>query len=251
MLGFRARMMAANANSSYVSSGRDFDGSTQYAILAQALTDVQQVVFSVWFRLDGGDNALQVVFTNTDTDIASRVKISRNASNKLVVVIKNTTGGTVMSWTSASDVVAGPTWRHILGSANSQTGAGSIYLDDAIDGTPTLGPGGIYNIDWNYLAKPFAVGAFNTGTPSGYFDGCLSEVFIGMAYLDFTVEANRRKFISDTGKPVDLGDTGTIPYGVQPIIYLPNGDPADNVGTLGNFTVVNGPLSASSTSPSD
>jgi hypothetical protein len=70
-------------------------------------------------------------------------------------------------------------------------------------------------------------------------------------YLDFTVTANRRKFISGTGTPVNLGSTGSTPTGTAPIIFL-SGSVASwhvNDGTGGGFSIVSGSLSASATNP--
>jgi hypothetical protein len=66
------------------------------------------------------------------------------------------------------------------------------------------------------------------------------------------MQANRRLFISATGKPVSLGANGSTPFGTQPAIYL--GNPLatwhTNLGAGGGFNVTGGALTAASTSPS-
>jgi len=107
----------------------------------------------------------------------------------------------------------------------------------------------------NYTVESWVVGASSTGTFK--FNGAIAELWFNMGqYLDFSVEANRRKFISATGKPVNLGSDGSTPTGVAPIVYqrINGGDAAagfaTNLGTGGNFSVV-GSLDIASTSPSD
>lgn len=75
--------------------------------------------------------------------------------------------------------------------------------------------------------------------------------------LDLSVTANRRKFISATGKPVDLGADGSTPTGVKPTYFLhqPHGDsdPATfllNAAGTGAFTNNGDPLTIAPSSPS-
>ena len=66
-------------------------------------------------------------------------------------------------------------------------------------------------------------------------------------YIDLSVTANRRKFISASLHPVDRGATGSIPTGTAPIMYQ-SGAVASwqtNKGTGGGFTLT-GALTASS-----
>ena len=71
----------------------------------------------------------------------------------------------------------------------------------------------------------------------------------------WSVVANRRKYITATVKPVDLGSDGSNP-GSQPIVYLSvrSNDAATvfatNKGTGGNFSIT-GALALAATSPSD
>lgn len=71
-------------------------------------------------------------------------------------------------------------------------------------------------------------------------------------FIDFTIEANRRKFIDAAGKPVDLGADGSTPTGTAPAIFF-SGDHATfgtNKGTGGSFTLT-GTLTDATTSPND
>jgi hypothetical protein len=113
------------------------------------------------------------------------------------------------------------------------------YTDDAIDNTVA---------DW-------AVGAAANG--SADWDGCFAEMWYKIGtYIDFSNEGNRRKFISEGGKPVFLGPTGSLPVGSAPDCYfhLADGEAvanfATNRGAGGDFTVT-GTLATCGSSPSD
>jgi hypothetical protein len=71
-------------------------------------------------------------------------------------------------------------------------------------------------------------------------------------FIDFSIEANRRKFIDASGKPVYLGTNGEAPTGTAPAVLLSGGASsfATNKGTGGAFTLT-GSLADASTSPSD
>ena len=92
------------------------------------------------------------------------------------------------------------------------------------------------------------------GEPDGstLFDGDLADLYFTNEYLDISVEANRREFIDASGKPVDLGVTGTNPTGSQPLLFF-SGDTSSwhtNKGSGGGMTEV-GALTDAATSPSD
>jgi len=153
----------------------------------------------------------------------------------------------VSSYTSSA------TWLHVLASWNTNFAALSklshLYMNDVSDKTVNSDSNPAFNVD--YTSTNWAVGAITDGTTK--LNGCLAEVYMAFGqYLDFSSSANRRKFISATGKPVDLGATGALPTGSQPTVYLNN--PAASFGTNkgsgGDFTIT-GSLDTASTSPSD
>lgn len=152
---------------------------------------------------------------------------------------------------SAQDIGAG-SWRHVLMALRVSTGTLQVYVDDIDDGG-TVGfsgePSTAYFSDTNWY-----IGAYQA---ADFLSADLAEFYFAPGqYLDISVEANRRKFTSAAGKPVDLGADGSNPTGSAPLIYLsvrPGDTAADfctNRGTGGNFTQ-NGELILASTSPSD
>ena len=89
------------------------------------------------------------------------------------------------------------------------------------------------------------------GTP--LFTGDIADVYIAPGqFIDFSVEANRRKFISADGKPVDLGSNCSTPTGTAPAVCF-SGNASSfgtNKGTGGAFTLT-GTLTDAVTSPSN
>lgn len=72
-------------------------------------------------------------------------------------------------------------------------------------------------------------------------------------FVDLTVEANRRKFISAAGGAQNLGADGSTPFGGAPPVFLrSDGNPATftvNNGRGGAFSVINGPLQDGQSDP--
>jgi hypothetical protein len=153
------------------------------------------------------------------------------------------------------DSVAGLTtgsWLHVLCSWNTNFAAGSkigqIYVSDVSSSSISSDSNPAFNVGYNQTTYEVANG-------NAIFTGSLAELYFAPGqFLDFSITANRRLFISGTGHPVDLGATGSTPTGVQPSSYLSvrsggaANDFATNRGTGGNFTV-NGTLTLSGTNP--
>lgn len=132
-------------------------------------------------------------------------------------------------------------WYHVLFSVDlSDTSKRHLYVNDAsdLDQIVTYDTSG--TID--FIMDNAVVGATNSG--SSAFSGDVADLWIDFGtYIDFSIEANRRKFIDANGDPVYLGASGNLPTGTAPDIFL-SGDTATwhtNKGTGGGFTV-NGTL---------
>ena len=124
----------------------------------------------------------------------------------------------------------------------------TIYIDDASDAdTHTI----IEDDTIEYTVANASVGARISG--SDKLNGCLSEMYFQDGeFLYFTIESNRRKFISSGGKPVDLQSDGSGPTGTQPIVYFSGATVSwhTNDGNGGSMTET-GELTDCGDSPSD
>lgn len=133
--------------------------------------------------------------------------------------------------------------RHIYQGDAVKTGGWFTYTDAAIDFT---------NSDWSFAADPDG---------STKHDGGFAEVmFWPGVYIDFSQTANRRKFISSSGKPINpSAGGGAIATLGAPAIYfhLDDGETANNFvanndgGATGGAFTVTGALTTYGSSPSD
>lgn len=231
-------------------AARDYDGTNDYATRTglTGIADGQAGLISAWLRVDGGDGTERRILRLDAASASFRLSIALGSGNQLSVVAANATPTTILFKTATVTTVAGVSWRHFLCSWDMAQGVSTfkLFLDD-IDRTPG---GGTYTqgetIDYSPASLTAAIGAVSDGTLK--FNGCLSEIFFHTSYLDLSVESNRRKFITANGRCAFLGANGSLPLGVQPLIYVPNGDPSTNLGSGGNFTVT-GTLDVASTVP--
>lgn len=149
-------------------------------------------------------------------------------------------------------------FHHMLVALNCSTGAIQFYLDDvpitdvtayeSVSNTP-------FSVDlsvpqeWNVGDIHLIIPAFALDVQAGQFKGCMSELFwtpmAAASIPDFSISANRRKFISADLKPVNLGANGELPFGVPPIFYSPLGN-GTNLGTGGNLAAVGTPSACDS-----
>jgi hypothetical protein len=134
---------------------------------------------------------------------------------------------------STTDVVGATGLVHVLASANLATGLGLLYLNDVDDtGSATLTND---TIDWT--RGDFAIGGGSGGQTKLSAD--VADLYINFGEsLDLSVVANRRKFISASGKPVFLGADGSRPTGTAPAVFCsgPTATWRTNKGAGGGFT---------------
>ena len=243
-------VLAALGENIRVCDSADFDATNDYLLRGADLTGVansQTGIFSCWVRIDGGNSAQISLLHNA----LARFLIIRNSSNKFRLVGKNAAGSGIIDIATSSTYLASTTWLNVLIAWDLANTTASIYISDISD----FASSGILNDTLDYTDTDWAIGAIINGNAK--FDGCMSELYFAPGqYLDFSVIANRRKFISSGGRPVYLGSDGSLPTGTAPLVYshLDDGEAvanfATNRGTGGDFTIT-GTLATGSTSPSD
>lgn len=245
------------ASDNYVCDAADFDGTNDYAARGADLTgavDGKEGSAVISFRKDGGDGASRMFLRNAGTGAASVLRFSINleAGNTFTVGAQNAADTEILRLNSTATYTVSSAWKTVLVSWNLATGAAHMYEFDTniLAGSPTL-----TNDNIDYIGgTDFAIGAAVGG--NNKWNGALAEIWFDDSYIDFSVEANRRKFISATGRPVDLGSDGSLPTGSAPLIYLhlDDGEAANNfvtnAGTGGGFTLT-GSLDTASSSPTD
>ncbi len=255
----------STAASGYIASAFDYDGTNDYQKRGGPLTgaiDGANCIVSSWVRLDGGNATDMRILSGVGGIIGAEGGNSPGASAAQGVLLVRRSSNTFrlsltfgdatlrLSMDTVSTYVSGAAWIHILASYDGTNS--HFYINDVSDKLVNSAAAGNIGFataaDWIIGALPTA---FNPLVVGERLNACVSELFMHSSYLDLSVTANRRKFISATGKPVSLGADGSIPLGVQPLLYVPSGDASGigNKGTGGAFTTV-GALIVCSTSPS-
>jgi hypothetical protein len=220
-----------------------------YGALA-GVSDSPRGMLSVWLRFNGNDGRQQLI-TAAELGVGSFGGIggiARQASNHLEIALLSCTGVTRFDMTSMHTYTAASGWIHVLASWDGERGRAQLYINDVDDRTPgsTINNGPIC-----YAAPSWGVG----GVSSATLDADVADLFVTLGTsLDLDSPTNRRLFISQTRKPVDLGLRCSAPLsGVVPTLCF-TGPPATwatNLGTGEGFSVEGHPLAAAPDSPSD
>lgn len=244
------------AQAPYSVDSADFDGSNDYMLRGGGLTgasDSKSGILSTWVRLDAGTGTQRLIGSSVSAGTAAdRWRSSRvTISGPFVVIGNNSAGATILQLTSTTSYAASATWRHLLASWDLAAAAAHLYVNDVSD---LAGGATLTNDTLDYTVGDWGIGGdSNAGSK---LDGCLTELYFAPGqFLDFSVVANRRKFIDAYGRPVYLGATGQAPTGTAPLVYQrlfksqPVAGFATNSGPGGDFTIT-GTLTFGSTSPS-
>ena len=220
-------------------TGVDFDETTPdygSGVDTSSASDTKFLLLSFWLKLGTSRTLWDNVFYINGNRILVRFD---NASTAFVEVVAADTVGSETLKIRSDAVFTESVWHHALIAATLGSTTAQIWVDDteAEDAgyggrnvtDPTVG------IDWSDVTGA-SVGADGAGGNS--LKGAIQEVYITNEYVDISVEANRRKFITAAGKPAVLDSDGSLPTGTQPLIYLRNEFSTfqNNLGSLGNFT---------------
>jgi hypothetical protein len=237
-------------SSELVCDAADFDGTNDFMLRGAGLTgqaNSKQGIFSGWVRIDGDDGGTMQMMSS----VLLNLQFARDNSNTFAILAVNTSAVQILDLRTVNTYLTSATWLHVLSSWDMAAAARHIYITDVSDMDVNV----FTNDTIAYEETDWAVGARTTGTSK--FNGCMAEIFFAPGqYLDFSSDGNRRKFISSSGKPVNLGSDGSAPTGTAPLVYLhlDEGEAAANFatnrGTGGDFSIT-GTLATASTSPSD
>ena len=211
-----------------------FDGSSAYMARGADLTglsDGQQFTASFWIRRNTISTDQRVYCSSSDN---SRIYLP--ASNNTVAVRFEATGAQAILYRSSAltDTID---WHHVLFSFDQSSAAlRHLYIDDVDDlatvVTYDTGPSSL-----DFQQSDHYIGCVDD--TSFFLDADIAEVWIDFnRYVDFSVESNRRKFVTADLKAVNLGANGETPFGSSPFMYFANPYTSfqTNLGTGGGFT---------------
>lgn len=222
-----------------------FDGVDDYLTRGADLTgnaDSKVGIVSFWVELNGGDGGIQQIQVAAN----EYIQIQRGADDKWNFDLVNSSGTSILKMKSTSTYTVSSGRHHVSASWNLAGTEGWLYIDDAesLAASPTF-----TNDTIDYTRTNHSIGARDDGG-NKVNAGVGDYYFNNETYLDLSVEANRRKFISAGGLPVPLGPTGALPTGSQPIMFFsgPVATWQNNLGSGGGMTE-NGALSDGGTVP--
>ena len=206
--------------------------------------DGQQGTFVFWVKMNGADNTQFVLYDGS----SSFIQILRLTTNKIELRLNNSVATLLLNLLSTTEFTGVDGWTCILMSWDlSAALKAHLYFGDVDKKTEVTKIQG--TVDYTRIDHGFgATIGGGSKTP-----GCFAQVYFNPEeYIDFSVESNRRKFISVGGKPVDLGSDGSDPTGSVPILFLsgPTVSWHTNDGDGGGMTEF-GALTDCATSPSD
>jgi hypothetical protein len=251
MRSYHQKLMKAVGGSGGAANVRGvaFDGSNDYLTRGATLTSVADTkvgTLSVWLRFNGGDGLRQRILTNIDEHIS----VQKNTSNLLRFDARAADFNLGFEVYSDTAYTASSGWLHILAAWSLGSTVFQLYVNDI----ENLAAGGtVADRTIDYTRSNYSVGGETNG--GAKLNADIAEVYFNTAeYIDISVEANRRKFISATGKPVNLGADGSLPTTNDPILYL-SFRPGEAVSAFstnrgyGGGMSLTGTLTESSTSP--
>lgn len=227
----------------YTTTAIDHDGSTNYGnwSVSNIAPDGRKGTVVVSFRRDaiGSKYILDANGFSVQWDTLNKFRINAITSG----------GGTLISRSSTPAYSTTGVWHTAAASWNLDAGGAvfHMWIDDA-DATSSgnLNAGVIdydRGVNWTFSSQ-------SDGSHSAKQSGCLAEFLFHDDFIDLSVEANRRKVMDAAGKPVNKGTDGSLVFGVQPRIYLKNGDASVNTGSAPSATF-NGTKTTCSNSPTD
>lgn len=230
-------------NGAYLTDALNFDATNDYVNRGSDLignADSKVGIMSFWFNTDVLTNLTQLY-----NSLNNRVIVQHNFSGYIDIQLYNTLGGLILNPLTTAPVTA-DVWNHILFAWDVATGDNRMFLNDVQVWSSTT----TNAENFDYTSAGHAFGSRSSGAPSQLYNGCLSDFYINYAEtLDLSIVSNRRKFIDETLKPVDLGSSGQLVTGTSPIIFM-KGNASTwnaNLGSGGGFTLNGAPaLCASS-----
>jgi hypothetical protein len=216
--------------------GASFDGTNDYLSRGADLAgnaDGATGIFVARIRFNGGDGVVQKLYSTN----SAKVEIIKQLDNTLLFKMLDSTSAAKIEIASTGTITADGRYHNILCSWDTSADANNhLYIDDASDLTLTTRVAG----DIDYTVTEHVIGAFWIGGIAKVNADINFMYFNVDTGIDFSVEANRRKFFNSQGQPVlNSNGDGSAATGTAPIMYFA-GDYASwhiNKGTGGGLTV--------------
>jgi hypothetical protein len=178
------------------------------------------------------------LFYMEDAGSRELISFAHSHSNRLFITFRDDTNTPVVNWgfPSNSAFNTTDTYQYHLISVDTEAGIAQHYINDQ-----EITYNGL-NVVQDGLIAGDLVAAFINASSNGGFGAAQARRFSDFSLsfteaMDFSVEANRRKFHDAAGEPVSIGADGLLAYQQVPHIYLANDAARFNInrGTGGNL----------------
>jgi hypothetical protein len=171
---------------------------------------------SFWFQFNP-NLAKMYIFNTSSTFNDASIEVTVTNGGAIQIYIQNQVGTVCKNLLGSPSLTPGE-YYSVLVSAQQTVGSTLMYVDDVpislsgTDGSLSWDTGAATDIALLNSTSNLLSGA------SGWVRN--ADLWIDNTYSDFTVEADRRKFVTADVKPVDLGVNGETPYGSPPQIFF-------------------------------
>jgi hypothetical protein len=208
-----------------------FDGSTWGKGAELGAPESPTGTISVWLRMVSTQKV--TVFGDTDQDYEFTWGWDGIRGTQFAFVTLFGHGGShkyyykeaSYNFTALTNVLFSWDTNHALGSRVYHS-----YINDVSTSADSDGPGaedvGATAFTVKSANRTF-IGAFfsndtdyDNNNPDYSYTGDMADFYFDQTFIDLSVTANRRKFISASGQPVSLGANGELPTGAAPKIFL-------------------------------
>lgn len=218
-----------------------FDGVFDDLRFSPSLTDTNKVTGSFWLKKIAGQNGTIFEVDNAHFEIQNIGSVVRITGNNDAALRYDAI--------EAGSPFPADEWHHVMFSFDlSDNNKIHGYLNDVSSHGSVAA---FVDTNLSLSAATNLLVGNNTTSSAGRWPFWIADFWLDFGtYIDLSVEANRRKFISASGAPMYLGPDGSIPTGSAPDVFL-SGQTDDwhtNKGTAGGLNEL-GEITYSSSRP--
>jgi hypothetical protein len=235
--GFILGKAGGGGGGGYVAKAVHFDGSSCLYCGNLSVSPTNDKFTGVFFVKDVVFSGLLLAVDELNSPATQDIYFNDTGLNPDMVSADDQLG---LQFKSGLAPLSSPGWHSVLFNCQTNFSAGNklfqIYIDDADVGSLIQDNDPAFNMLFNGLPI-YIMGDGLQDNLTGDF----ANVWLGPGQIiDFSVTANRRKFITSANKPVDLGPTGALPTGTAPAMFF-TGDATQystNAGSGGSFQLI-------------
>ena len=232
--------LATIAKATRCPTGANFDGTNDYMTRGGTLTGAADAsggtISAVLTFAAGGDGVRQRILNAANASVI----FERTAAARFQMFVTND-GGTITYTISNNTAISSANGCvHIVMSWDANAAAGAkpehVYLNGVSDKGTITDAGVAFNVD--YTATDWGIGA-RASDGADKLNAELAELWFNPTYIDLSIAANLRKFVTPSGNRADLLSDGSGPTGSAPLLYVrgPAATMNVNLGSGGNFSI--------------